>query len=211
MPDLGEPGKWGVIAMKNKIVGVLAIVSASVASICCIGPVVLTGLGLSGLGLAAVLTHYRSLFLAVTGIALGVGFYLAYRRRSVPCVDGTCEYRSGSRTTKAALWAITAAATALATFPNWSARIIAGSASVAPTGAETLTLKITGMDCAACTVEISKAVETVPGVYSARINFDNQQATVISSPKADPKAVVKAVESAGYKATLLDGGKHGKS
>lgn len=197
--------------MKNKIVGVLAIASAAVASVCCIGPVVLTGLGLSGLGLAAALTHYRSLFLTLTGIVLAVGFYLAYRRRSVPCADGTCEYRSGSRTTKAALWAITVAATALATFPNWSARIIAGSAAVAPAGAETLTLRITGMDCAACTVAIRKSVEKVPGVYSASINFNNQQATVIASPKADPKAVVKAVELAGYKATFLDGGKHGKS
>lgn len=197
--------------MNKKLLTMAAIIPAAFASICCVGPIVLTGLGLGGLGLAAGLTQYRPFFLALTGLALALGFRLAYRRRLVACADGTCEYRSGSRTMKAALWAVTVAAAALATFPNWSAWIMARGSAVAPADAQTLTLKLSGMDCAACSVAIKKSVERVSGVYSTNVDFDRQQATVIVGPKADPGAVVKAVESAGYKATILDGGKHGKS
>jgi copper chaperone CopZ len=197
--------------MKNKLVAISALASAALASVCCIGPLAYTGLGLGSLGLAAGLTRYRPLFLLLTATALAVGFYLAYRKRSVACADGTCEVRSGSRTMKAALWVITAAALALATFPGWSSWIMTQRPASAPAGAHALTLRITGMDCAACTSAIKKSVEKVPGVYSADVDYDHQEAIVIASPKADPKAVVKAVESAGYKATILDGGKHGKS
>ena len=85
--------------MNNRIaVGIAALASAGLASICCIGPLALTGLGLGGLGLAAGLTQYRPLFLALTALVLAVGFHLAYRKREVPCADGSCELRSGSRT-----------------------------------------------------------------------------------------------------------------
>ena len=105
--------------MNNKIVvGAVALVSAGLASVCCIGPVIVTGLGLGSLGLAAGLTQYRPLFLALTGLVLAAGFYLAYRKRPATCADGSCELRSGSRTVKAALWAITAMTLGVATFPN---------------------------------------------------------------------------------------------
>lgn len=196
--------------MNNKAVGIAALISAGLASVCCIGPVIVTGLGLGSLGLAVGLTHYRPLFLALTGIILAVGFYLAYRKRSIPCADGSCEMRSGSRTMKAALWFVAVLAAAMATFPNWSAWILARKPGVAPAGFQTISLKVSGMDCAACTVAIQKSVEKVPGVHSASVDFDSQRATVITDGQADPRAVLKAVAVAGYKAEIADGGAHGK-
>jgi copper chaperone CopZ len=196
--------------MNNKIVGVAALASAGLASVCCIGPLVLTGLGLGGLGLAAGLTRYRALFLVLTALVLLIGFYLAYRKREVSCADGSCEYRSGSRTMKISLWGVTLLAAAMATFPTWSARFLAGSQAAAPEGAETLIFKVSGMDCAACTVAIKKSVEKVPGVYSANIDFDSAQARVIANAEVDSQAVLKAVAVAGYKATIEDGGSHGE-
>lgn len=197
--------------MNNKVVvGAVALVSAGLASICCIGPVIVTGMSLGSLGFAAGLTQYRSLFLTLTGVVLAIGFYLAYRKRPAACADGSCELRSGSRTVKAALWAITAMTVAVATFPNWSARMLNGGSAAAPAGAEMISLRVSGMDCAACTAAIKKSVENVPGVYSASVDFDSQQATVATNGKADPQAVLKAVAAAGYKAEILDGGAHGK-
>lgn len=196
--------------MDRKLFGLAALASAGLASVCCIGPLLLTGLGLGSLGLAAGLVKYRTYFIALTGIILAVAFYRTYRKRSVSCADGSCELRSGSRAMKVGLWTVTALAAALASFPTWSARALGGGHQAAPAGAQVLTLKVSGMDCAACAAGIKRSVETVPGVLSADIDFSAGQATVVSDGKADPQAVIAAVAAAGYKAELLDGGSDGK-
>lgn len=195
---------------KNKVVvGIAALASAALASVCCIGPLLLTGLGLGSLGLAAGLTRYRPAFLALTAFVLAVGFYLAYRRREMPCADGSCEVRSGSRTMKAALWGLTAVALATATFPSWSVLLLARGSAPVPAGAQTLTLKVSGMDCAACTVSIRQSLEKVPGVYSASVDFEAAQATVFTNGKVEPAAALEAVAAAGYKA-VVSGGRDGE-
>ena len=198
--------------MNSKLVGLAAILTAGFASICCVGPLILTGLGLGSLGLAAGLTQYRPLFLGLTAIILAIGFYYAYRKRSVACADGTCEVRSGSKSMKAALWSVTALTAALATFPSWSVCLLSGRASQAqvPADAKTLALKVSGMTCAACTVSIKKAVEKIPGVYSASIDLDSGRANVLAKDGTDSKAVIQAVSDAGYKAEIDEGGSHGK-
>lgn len=190
--------------MKNKLVAIAAVVTAALASVCCIGPLVLAALGLGSLGAAAGLTRYRPLFLVLTAIILAVGFYLAYRKRSVACADGTCEYRSGSRAMKAGLWVVTVAAAALATFPNWAAVALRRSQPVAAADAQTIELSVSGMDCAACTVGIKNSLEKVPGVKDASIDFAKGKATVVAEGgKVDASALVRAVEAAGpYKAQV---------
>lgn len=194
--------------MDKKVFGLAALASAGLASICCLGPLVVTGLGLGSLGLAAGLNKYRPLFLAMTGIALAVAFYFAYRMRSVNCADGSCELRSGGRAMKAAVWTVAALAAAMATFPSWSGRFASNAPVAVPAGAEILALKVSGMDCAACTAAIKQSVEKVPGVLSADIGFPGGRATVVSDGKAEPEAVIRAVEAAGYKAELLNGAGH---
>ncbi|MDE2142666.1 MAG: heavy-metal-associated domain-containing protein [Elusimicrobia bacterium] len=196
--------------MDKKFFGLAALASAGLASICCIGPLLLTGLGLGSLGLAAGLVKYRSFFMALTGGILAVAFYRTYRTREVSCADGSCELHSGSRAMKAGLWAVTLLAAALASFPTWSARVLAGGHQSIPSGSQVLMLKVSGMDCAACTTGIKRSVEKVPGVLSADIDFSAGQATVVSDGKADPQAVIAAVAAAGYKAELLNGGSDGK-
>lgn len=85
--------------MDKKLVGLAALASAALASVCCLGPFVVTGLGLGSLGLAAGLSKHRPLFLAMTGIVLTVAFYLAYRKRPA---DGKAEPEAVSRAVEAA-------------------------------------------------------------------------------------------------------------
>lgn len=197
--------------MDKKLVGLAALACAGLASICCLGPLIVTALGLSGLGLAAGLAGYRTAFLLLTGAVLAAGFYLTYRKRQVACADGRCEFRSASPTAKAALWLITAGALAMATFPNWSARVLPGADAAVPAGAQILNLKIAGMDCAACVVSIEKSVKKVPGVYSVQVDFDRGLATVVADRQARPQAVVQAVQAAGYRATFVSEQANGKS
>lgn len=196
--------------MDRKFSVVAALASAGLASACCLGPLLLTGLGLGSLGLAAGLTKYRPLFMALTGVILAVAFYQTYRKREVTCADGSCELRSASPTMKAGLWTTAVLAVALATFPTWSVRLFAGGRPVVPAGAQVLAFKVSGMDCAACTTEIKRSVEKVPGVLSADIDFSAGQATVVSNGKADSQAVIAAVAAAGYKAELIKEGSDAK-
>lgn len=194
--------------MDKKFVGLAALASAALASVCCLGPLVLAGLGLGSLGLAAGLTKYRPVFLALTGVVLAVAFYLAYRKRTVACADGSCELRSGGRAMKAGVWTVAAFAAALATFPSWSGRFASSAPVAVPAGAEMLGLKVSGMTCEACAAAIKESVEKVPGVLSTSIDFSGGLATVVSDGKAEPGAVIRAVEAAGYKAELINGGGH---
>ena len=63
--------------------------------------------------------------------------------------------------------------------------------------------QVTGMSCAACQARVEKAVGKVPGVTSCAVSLLTNSMGVEGS--ADPAAVVRAVEEAGYGARLKDG------
>jgi len=59
---------------------------------------------------------------------------------------------------------------------------------------------VTGMSCAACSARVEKAVNAVPGVDSCSVNLLTGSMGVEGS--ASPETVIKAVEAAGYGASL---------
>ena len=61
---------------------------------------------------------------------------------------------------------------------------------------------VSGMSCAACSARVEKAVSAVPGVTSCAVSLLTNSMGVEGS--ADPAAVVRAVEDAGYGASLKD-------
>ena len=61
-------------------------------------------------------------------------------------------------------------------------------------------LSIHGMTCAGCVAAVEHALKRVPGVESAAVNLATEEALVVSAPDASVAALVKAVESAGYRA-----------
>jgi Cu+-exporting ATPase len=66
----------------------------------------------------------------------------------------------------------------------------------------TIELPITGMTCASCANRIERKLNKLEGV-SASVNYATERATVAYDPVAvAPEALVGAVESAGYRATL---------
>jgi mercuric ion transport protein len=82
-----------------------AVVSGLLSSVCCIGPVLLAVLGISGGGLLARFEVYRPVFTAATFALLGAGFWLAYRKLQV--VEGVacgCEYPKANRVGRVFLW-----------------------------------------------------------------------------------------------------------
>lgn len=81
-----------------------SVLSAFLASQCCIGPVVFSLIGVGSLGFAAVFEPYRPYLMGMTVLFLGAGFYFTYRKREVKCEDGTCKVESASTLNKIILW-----------------------------------------------------------------------------------------------------------
>jgi P-type Cu+ transporter len=60
------------------------------------------------------------------------------------------------------------------------------------------TLKVAGMTCPHCVMNVKKALDAVPGVEEAEVSLENAAAVVTGS--ADRDALVQAVKTAGYEA-----------
>lgn len=86
------------------------VIGAVLASSCCIVPLVLVTLGVSGawIGSLTALAPYQPYFVAVTLALLAGGFWHVYFRQKRDCVDGTfCAQPATSLMTKAVLWIAT--------------------------------------------------------------------------------------------------------
>ena len=115
-----------VIANETKKGGLLAaggLLGAVLASSCCIAPLLLLSLGVSGawIGNLTALAPYQPLFLVATFGLLGAGFWKVYRKSSVACdVDGYCASPTSDRVLKVALWVATVLVISAATVNVWS-------------------------------------------------------------------------------------------
>jgi len=78
------------IARGQKLFTAAGVLGAIAASSCCIVPLVLFGLGISGawIGTLTQLAPYQPYFIAGTLACLGGGYWLTYRSRKVACADG---------------------------------------------------------------------------------------------------------------------------
>lgn len=66
-------------------------------------------------------------------------------------------------------------------------------------------LSLYGMHCSSCAGVIEKNLKKVSGVYEARVNFAAEKAHVsFDNEVANKEQLIKAVEKAGYKATISD-------
>lgn len=112
-----EPGDTG---RRRGLLAAGGVLGALASASCCVAPLVLFSLGVSGawIGNLTALYPYKPFFVTVTLAFLAGGFYLAYRKPKLVCEPGSyCAAPASSRLLKIALWFSTAlVATALA-FP----------------------------------------------------------------------------------------------
>ena len=75
-----------------------------------------------------------------------------------------------------------------------------------PTPSSGTQLAITGMTCSNCARHVVEAIQGVPGVRSAAVRLEANQASVRWAPGSEQKvgAVIRAVEEAGYGASVVD-------
>lgn len=66
-------------------------------------------------------------------------------------------------------------------------------------GTNTVTLAVSKMDCAACPLTVRAALQKVPGVSTAKVDFKTRLAVVAFDPnQTSPAALMKATATAGY-------------
>nr|WP_015061090.1 mercuric transporter MerT family protein [Pseudomonas sp. K-62]BAM13926.1 mercuric transport protein [Pseudomonas sp. K-62] len=113
------PPRSGAGREGQKLAVVGGILAALGASSCCILPLVLFSLGVSGawIGNLTALARYHSLFIAVAVGFLGFGFWRAYRRPVACASDSSCARPGSSRVARIGLWLATALILAAVTFP----------------------------------------------------------------------------------------------
>lgn len=196
--------------MTDRFLALGSTLAAFAASLCCLGPLVLGGVGL-GAVLMATFTPLRPYFLAVSVVLLALGFYFVYRKPKAgeACEGEVCAPDSRARRwAKPILWVATLAVAALALFPLYGARLVPAPAAAAPASAaslETVELKVSGMSCEACAGVVKYKLMETPGVTQAEVDYPAGRATVSYDPaKADIARLIEAVNATGYSASLAD-------
>ena len=114
---------------KSAVTTTGGLLAAFLASLCCVGPLVLAALGVgvgatgflaSTAGALKALLPYRPYFIGLTVVLLGVAFYQTYRRLESACAPGaTCVPTSRQRKARVVLWGVSALALALILAPYW--------------------------------------------------------------------------------------------
>ncbi len=194
--------------MKSKsVVTVAGTISAAIlASICCIGPLILAGLGIGSVGTFSSLEKYRHLFMLVTFAFIGTSFYLTYRKKKS---DVCCDINKikVDRIKKVTLWVITAVAVGLMLFPYLYGHF-GRSGTVAPISddLQKVVIKVEGMTCEACTISINSALSKIQGVRAVSVRLEKGKAVVgfDNNVKNIPtNNLLTAIENIGYKPSLV--------
>lgn len=67
-----------------------------------------------------------------------------------------------------------------------------------PSG-ETITLKLSGLHCTSCSLNIDGEIEEISGVISSNTSYAKQETVVVYDPKlANPSLFKKSIEKLGY-------------
>ncbi len=98
-------------AGRKGLVAAGGLIGAILASSCCIAPLLLITLGVSGawMGNLTALAPYQGYFIAATLVFLGAGYWYVYFKAAKDCKDDSyCVSPQSDRVVKFALWLATA-------------------------------------------------------------------------------------------------------
>lgn len=117
------PGGQETQEGRGRLFAAGGVLGGVLASSCCIVPLVLVSLGISGawIGSLTALEPYKPYFLVVTAIFLAGGFWHVYLRPQKACADGSyCARPASAKLAKSALWLGTVLAVLAATVSYWA-------------------------------------------------------------------------------------------
>ena len=196
-----EKPQWGLIA---------AISAAIAASVCCLGPLILVALGISGAWISnlAAFDPYRPIFMTLTLLFLGFAFYKVYKKpKAEECKDGSyCANPKADKINKVVFWSITVLIGGMFIFPNVVPYLSASTNTTITNDTNRITLDVQGMTCAACPVTVIKSLEKLEGVQDVQATLSPPEAVVVYDPnKVSIKKLVEATTNAGFPSSIKGG------
>lgn len=193
---------------KGKLTTTGAVTAAIIASLCCIGPVVVALIGVGSIGAFAAFEPLRPYFIGLTVVLLALAFSLTYRKREVICADGTCKIESAGTWNKIAVWFATLVAAIALAFPSFDFTNAAAAQSMLDQNRQQhptmiiIVLDIEGMDCKGCAKGLEATLGRAAGVKKAAVEFEKSRAVVeYDSSKTTLEQLIAVVDEAGFTAT----------
>lgn len=197
---------------RRTIAGV--IVAAFAASICCVGPLVLLGLGIGGawVGNLTLLEPFRPYLMTLTLGVLGYAFYKIYKPKAEVCEPGSyCANPKSDKINKITLWITTVFVLGLLATPYIAEELVASENAATDRLSEQLsslkqiTLDVPDMSCPACPFTVQKSLKKLDGVVSAKATLEDKKAVVIYNPSiVSLEKMIEATTNAGYPSTLVE-------
>ena len=194
----------------NKFFRNSAIVTALLASLCCITPVLAILGGLSGIASTfSFLDPLRPFLIALTAIVLSYAFYNTYKPKKETDIECACDDDKVSTkkkfiNSKTFLWVVTLAAVVLMAFPYYSQVLfpeIKNTTAIDSSNITKVKLEIEGMTCTGCEQSVDYALKSEDGVISAESSYKTGIAYVqFDDTKVQSQQLKKAIEEkVGYK------------
>lgn len=189
---------------QTKITAVGSVLAAIVASLCCIGPVVVALIGVGSIGAFTAFEAFRPYLIGLTTIFLGFAFYLTYRKREVMCEDGSCKIESAGKWNKISVWLATVVAVLALAFPYFNiASTQITNDTVVPDAR--IVLQIDGMDCRACAAGLRATLARLEGVHKATVDYEKGQGVIEYNPATvQPGDFINQIDEAGFKAVVVE-------
>lgn len=197
----------------NKLFQNSAIVTALLASLCCITPLLAVLGGLSSIAsMFSFLEPFRPYFIAITILILGYAFYNAYKPKNKNEIDCACETDEKPKfiNSKKFLWIITVVSAMLITFPYYSKALFPSVKKniliIQSNNIVKAKLDIEGMSCNSCEESVDYALKSENGVISATSSYKTGIAFVeYDKTKVNLEQLKNAVEEkVGYKVKNIE-------
>ncbi|PIP67908.1 MAG: hypothetical protein COW92_03975 [Candidatus Omnitrophica bacterium CG22_combo_CG10-13_8_21_14_all_43_16] len=184
----------------------LGILSAAIASICCLGPFVLILLGLGSLGIGAAIGKYHWYFIAAALLLLTFAWG-SYLKKKRACDLKACKMENK----KITLFTLIISTLIVAIFVtlNIYTYVVQKDFTDKRTKAglietRTVVIPVEGMTCFTCELAVSSAIKKVKGVVTAKASAKEGKARVEYDPsKTSIEQLVEAINKTGYKASLI--------
>ena len=159
------------------------ILSTIIASMCCIGPLILVLLGLGSLGLGTAMGKYHWVFL-MGGVLLILFSWRTYFREKKRCNSKECRMEN-KKTTLITLIIATIIILSFMGLNLYTYTCGFANLNVPVAGMETIVIPVEGMTCFTCEITLSSTLKKIDGVVAARASAKNRNIEVVYDSKKD--------------------------
>lgn len=174
---------------------------AIITHICCIAPILLTVFGLGSAGLFLKFKNLRPYFMGMTGVLLGLAFYLTYKKRKVKCEDGTSKIKRVPKWNKISLWVTTILVVFSLAFPQLVG-LLNSSFGIDQMKGEIseVTITVKGMTGSGYEFNIENSVSKLDGIIMVKADYKKGKVDIkFEKGKVNINDIVEAINKSGYK------------